>query len=115
MHANMSNPFSVRWTVSGSNLCTGQWEISYNGRLLKLDATWRETDMGTYGIYSHIFPDDEDFAEGLKEDEWVLANIDWVGEVFAAHDIPIDEQHMRWLFQAINPHDWRCGSCGGCI
>lgn len=111
----MSNPFSARWSATGSNLCTGHWEIFYNGQPLTLEASWRESDMGTYGIYSHIFPDDEDFAEGLQEDAWILANIDWVSQLFAAHDIPIDEQHLRWLFQAINPHDWRCGSCGGCI
>ena len=111
----MSNPFSARWSVSGSNLCTGHWEIFHHAQLLSLDAHWRESDMGTYGIYSHIFPDDEDFAEGMKEDEWILANVDWVSQVFAAHDIPIDEQHLRWFYQAINPQDWRCGSCGGCI
>lgn len=111
----MSNPFSARWSASGSNLCTGHWEIYHQGRLLDLAAPWRETDMGTFGIYSHIFPDDEEFAEGLSEDEWILANIDWVSQLFAAHDIPIDEQHLRWLYQAVNPHDWRCGSCGGCI
>lgn len=111
----MPNPFSARWTITGNNICLGHWEIEYLGRPLSLDAGRREKDMGTYGIYSFIFPDDEEFAEGLREDDWILENIGWLSDLFAAHDIPIDEAHMRWFFQAINAADWRCGSCGGCL
>lgn len=111
----MSNPFTARWTATGNNICLGQWEIGYQGRPLELGAAFHEKDMGTFGIYSYIFPDDEEFAEGLREDDWILANAEWLADLFAAHDIPIDEAHMRWLYQAINPQDWRCGSCGGCL
>lgn len=111
----MPNPFSARWTAKGNNLCLGQWEIRYLGRQLELGAARREKDMGTFGIFSYIFPDDEDFAEGLPEDDWILENAAWLADLFAEYDIPIDEQHMRWFYQAINRHDWRCGSCGGCI
>jgi hypothetical protein len=111
----MPNPFTARWTASGNNLCLGQWEIRYQGRLLNLDSARRDKDMGTYGIFSYIFPDDEDLAEGLREDDWILENVEWLTELFIAHDIPVDEAHMRWLYQAINPRDWRCGNCGGCI
>jgi hypothetical protein len=111
----MSNPFTACWTSKGNNLCLGQWEIHYLGQLLILDAERREKDMGTFGIFSYIYPDDEDFAEGLSEDDWILEHADWLGDLFAAHNIPVDEAHMRWFYQAANPHDWRCGSCGGCL
>jgi len=109
------NPFTAQWSAQGNNLCLGHWEIHYQGQLLQLEEARRVEDMGTYGIYSYIFPDDEDYAEGLKEDEWILANKDWLTALFARHRIPADETHMRWFFQAVNPHDWRCGNCGGCL
>lgn len=111
----MTNPFTARWTASGNNLCLGIWELDYRGRPLDIGAARREKDMGTYGIFSYIFPDDEAFAEGLREDDWILENMDWVSELFASHDIPIDEAHLRWFYQAVNAQDWRCGDCGGCI
>lgn len=110
-----ANPFTARWTATGNNLCLGEWEIHYQGRPLQLDADRRDKDMGTFGIFSYIFPDDEDFAEGLDEDDWVRANAGWLGELFAANGIPADEAHMRWFYQAVNRQDWRCGSCGGCL
>lgn len=112
---NMTNPFTARWTITGNNLCLGQWEIRYLGRLVELDAAQREKDMNSFGIFSYIFPDDEELAEGLPEDDWIIENAEWLAEVLARHDIPIDEAHMRWFYQAINSQDWRCGSCGGCI
>lgn len=111
----MSNPFSANWTAKGNNLCLGQWEIRYREKPLTLDAAKRDSDMGTYGMYSYIYPDDEEFAEGVPEDDWIAANAAWLEALFAAHDIPFDETHMRWFYQAVNPHDWRCSSCGGCI
>ncbi len=71
--------------------------------------------MGTWGVYDPIFDDDPEFSEGLQEDDWILANIDWLSELFITHHIPIDEQHMRWFYQAVDAEDWRCGSCGGCM
>lgn len=109
------NPFIARWTSTGNNLCLGHWEIHHLGQLLRLEAARSAEDMGTHGIFSYIFPDDEDWAEGLPEDEWILENAGWLAELFAVHDIPTDEAHLRWFYQAVNPHDWRCGSCGGCL
>ena len=75
----------------------------------------KQNDMGTYAIYSYIYPDDDVFAEGLPEDAWIAENQPWLTGLFTKLDIPLDEAHMRWFYQAVNPHDWRCGSCGGCI
>jgi len=71
--------------------------------------------MGTYGIYSYIYPTDADFAEGLPEEDWITANSTWLASVFESHGIPDNETYQRWLYQAVNSQDWRCGSCGGCI
>lgn len=111
----MPNPFSAHWTAKGNNLCLGQWEIYYLGRQLELDAERRDKDMATFGIFSYIYPDDEDFAEGSPEDEWIIECAGWLAELFVANGIPGDEAHMRWFYQAVNLHDWRCGSCGGCL
>ena len=115
MTASMPNPFTARWTATGSNICVGHWEISHLGQPLELDSERRENDMGTYAIYSYIFPDDEMYAEGLQEDEWIIANLDWLMHLFIANNIPTDEAHFRYFYQAVNKQDWRCGSCGGCI
>lgn len=109
------NPFSARWSAKGNNLCLGAWEIDYRGRRLTIDAQRGENDMGTFGIFSYIFPDDEDLAEGLREDEWIAENAGWLGELFTAHGIPADEEQRRWFYRAVNAQDWRCGSCGGCL
>lgn len=111
----MTNPFSAHWTAKGNNLCLGHWEIRYRDQPLSLEAGRRANDMGTFGIFSYIYPDNEDFAEGLQESDWVIENAEWLAGLFARHAIPFDEAHLRWFYQAVNPHDWRCGSCGGCI
>jgi hypothetical protein len=111
----MQNPFTALWTAKGSNLCLGHWEITYLGQSLQLAADKRGQDMGTHGIYSYIYPDDDDFAEGIPEDAWIAENAAWLNELFVNHAIPVDEAHLRWFYQAVNGHDWRCGSCGGCI
>lgn len=111
----MINNFTAAWTAKGNNLCLGHWEISYAGNPLALPPHRRQEDMGTYGIYSYIDPEDEDFAEGMPQDAWITANADWLAGLFLAHDIPIDEAHMNAFYQAVNAQDWRCGSCGGCL
>lgn len=111
----MSNPFTARWTAKGNNLCLGHWEIFHLGQQLELEAKRRQSDMGTYAIYSYIYPDDDIYAEGLPEDAWVIENKAWLISVFSKYNIPTDEKHLRWFYQAVNAHDWRCGSCGGCI
>jgi hypothetical protein len=115
MTLSVPNPFTAKWTATGSNICLGHWEISYLGQALELDSERREHDMGTYAIYSFIFPDDEMYAEGLPEEEWIIANLDWLTSLFIKHDIPADAKHFRLFYQAVNKQDWRCGSCGGCI
>ncbi|MGR6981009.1 hypothetical protein ACUHGC_06290 [Testudinibacter sp. P27/CKL/0425] len=111
----MSNPFSARWTAVGNTLCLGHWEISYQGLPLVLPEQKREHDMGTNGIYSFMDPEEELFREGLYEDDWIIENADWLADVFIASNVPLDEAHFHYFYQAVNQEDWRCGSCGGCM
>ena len=111
----MQNPFKAEWTAKGHTLCLGHWDIRYNDIPLDLPAERRDKDMGTRNIYNFIDPEDELYLEGLDESDWILANIDWLSDLFIQYDIPLEEKYMRAFYQAVNPEDWRCGSCGGCI
>ena len=111
----MENPFTANWTSKGHTLCLGHWEISYNGLPLTLPAERRDKDMGTQNIYNFMDPEDELYLEGLDENDWILANMDWLSDLFIQYNIPLEEEYMRAFYQAVNPEDWRCGSCGGCI
>ncbi|MDU8923819.1 hypothetical protein RYD26_02595 [Pasteurellaceae bacterium LIM206] len=111
----MENPFTAKWSKEGNTLCLGHWVINYQGLPITLPENRRQADMGTEGIYNFIDPDDELYREGLDEDDWIVENIDWLSDVFIAHNIPLEEETLRFFYQAVNKDDWRCGSCGGCI
>lgn len=77
-----NNPFSAAWSRGGNLLCHGHWIISWQNQALQLPESRREKDMGTWAIYSIIDPEDDTFAQGLKEDEWIIENVDWLTDVF---------------------------------
>lgn len=110
-----TNPFTVRWSRSGNLLCHGEWLIAYNETPLTLPERLRDKDMGTYGIYDIMDPDNELFADGLKEDDWILENLEWLADFFVENSIPIEEPLIRCFYQALNRQDWRCTSCAGCM
>jgi hypothetical protein len=29
--------------------------------------------------------------------------------------IPLETSSYRYFYKAVNPHDWRCTSCAGCM
>lgn len=89
-------------------------QISFNDQELALPESVSK-DMGTFGNFSYLFEDDPEWEEGLKEDEWIVDNIDWLSQCFIDNDIPVEEEFFRWFYQAVNVADWRCSSCGGCI
>lgn len=109
------NPFKADWSAHGHTMCLGHWQISFQGKILMLPESVRTKDMGTFGNFSYLFDDDPAWEEGLKEDEWILDNIDWLSQWFIENDIPVEESLLRWFYQAVNQMDWRCSSCGGCI
>ncbi|XOV79868.1 MAG: hypothetical protein ACFHVJ_02665 [Aestuariibacter sp.] len=110
-----TNPFTARWTAQGNTLCLGHWEISYQDTPLVLPNKIRENHMNTFGIFSFLFPDEEDFAEGWLLEKWIEENFDWLEMLFQQHKVPLDEQHVQWFYESVNQQDWRCGSCGGCL
>lgn len=109
------NPFTATWSAQGHTLCLGQWHITYQDLKVTLPLEIAENDMQTRGNFSYLFPDEEEFIEGLTLEEWSEKNIDWLIDVFTQHNIPTDVQHVSWFYQAVNEQDWRCSSCGGCI
>jgi hypothetical protein len=110
-----ANPFTAKWSAQGHNLCTGHWQISYQGLPLTLASKQADNHMNTYGIFSCLYPDDEDYAEGLSVEPWIEENADWLSELFEIHNIPFDSQYVLWFYEAVNGQDWRCDSCGGCM
>ena len=111
----MTNPFTARWTAQGHTLCLGHWEICFDQQLLELPSAKAENHMDTRGIFSWLFPDDEEYIEGLEIHEWIEEQANWLVPLFERYDIPFDEQHVEWFYEAVNQNDWRCGSCGGCL
>lgn len=110
------NPFKAVWSRSGNLLCHGHWIIHWNGEAMELPEPRREKDMGTWATYNIMDPDDEIFAQGLKEDEWIIEHVDWLTDLFFDNGIPLEtDNYYRAFYQAINPHDWRCTSCAGCM
>ena len=53
--------------------------------------------MGTWAIYSIIDPEDETFAQGLKEDEWIIENVDWLTDLFFDAGIPLEAANYRYF------------------
>jgi hypothetical protein len=109
------NPFRAAWSQQGHTLCLGHWQVFYLDRELTLPEAQQCDHMGTFGNFSYLFQDDPDWEEGLQEDDWIVANIDWLSDWFDMQGIPLDESCFRWFYQAVNAVDWRCSACGGCI
>ncbi|WP_192459403.1 hypothetical protein [Musicola keenii] len=111
----MNNPFTAAWSRNGNLLCHGHWIITYLGQNFTLPESYRERHMSTLGIYSIIDPEDELYKEGLDEDDWILKNIEWLADCFEQNNVPLEEFYFRHFYRAINPQDWRCTSCAGCM
>ncbi len=109
------NPFCATWSRSGNLLCHGHWIIIWQGEAVTLPEARQEKDMGTWAIYSIIDPEDETFAQGLPEDDWIIDNVDWLTDLFFDHAIPLETDSYRQFYQAVNKQDWRCTSCAGCM
>ncbi|KMV33737.1 hypothetical protein [Franconibacter pulveris] len=109
------NPFIAAWSRNGNLLCHGHWIITFAGKPVTLPQRWQDKAMGTWGIYSIIDPEDETFADGLEEDEWIVENVEWLTDCFFENHIPPEEDNYRFFWRAVNRADWRCTSCAGCM
>jgi hypothetical protein len=112
----MKYDIDVEWTGSYPNLCRGSWIISING--IKL-AGLGNGPMNTYGEYD-IWSFAEDWGEewGTYTDgeSWgnCLPNNLEMSLKLAGFD-PNDSELIEQLYKAVQQHDWRHNSCGGCI
>lgn len=52
---------------------------------------------GHRAIYSVIDPEDETFAQGLQEDEWIVENVDWLTDMFFEVGIPLETSSYRYF------------------
>jgi hypothetical protein len=109
------NPFTAAWSRNGNLLCHGHWIITFEARPVTLPQHWQDKAMNTWGIYSIIDPEDETFADGLEEDEWIVENVEWLTDWFFDNDIPLEERYYHAFWRAVNKADWRCTSCAGCM
>ena len=109
------NPFTARWSSEGHTLCLGHWDIHYKGVPLVLPKDKQNEDMDTYGNFSWLYPDDDEFVEGTPLEDWIEQNADWLLDVFKQHNIPTTPENITWFYLAVNTSDWRCSSCGGCL
>jgi hypothetical protein len=75
---------------------------------LRLSHERTREDIGTHGIYSYSYPDDEDFAKDMHEDDWIVANGRWLSDIFAAYGLPFDKVQLRWLYRAVITQGCRC-------
>ena len=120
--------FKVEWSGSYPNLCSGEWAIFYNDVKLEIPmegeeeySSRRQRDMGTAGEYSRWYFDenysekDETYYDGAECADWIVANQEWVDEMFDANEIPKGFFTYHQLYKAIQENDFRSGSCGGCI
>ena len=115
-----SNKFIVNWSGSYPCLCSGVWSISYAGKSFTIPEDILNESMNTYITYSTWHFEDwsevfEDACDGLEFDAWIEENSKWVDENFNEFNIEKIESNYRKLYDEIQIHDFRRGSCGGCI
>ena len=110
------NRVQAEWTGSYPTKCFGEWKLFVDGEDVsdKIPDEMREHSMYTYGIYQmwHFvdwIEEFEDYEDGLKCDEWVKENKDWL------ENVTEDEELWREIFEAFQAEDFRPGQCGGCI
>lgn len=78
----------VEWTGCYPNLCSGNWIIKYNNKELEIPKNRINKTMETYKKYvTWYFGDSweiewEEYEDGLKKEEWIEANKNWVNSMF---------------------------------
>ena len=115
--------FKVDWTGCYPCLCSGEWKITTEHGTFNIPDENKNTDMNTYGQYSRWYfggdsgweEQTEYYEDGLEFEDWIVTNQEWVTENFQALGIDHIEDNYRELYEEIRDHDFRSGSCEGCI
>lgn len=114
-----TSKWEAEWTGSWPALCYGKWIVRKNG--VEVDAgdlPFQGEPAGTLNDYSGwSFTSDWDvedhtYEDGLGVDEWIRRYGEAIAECLPLDDVDAD---LRALYWAFNEHDFRPGSCGGCI
>ncbi len=114
---NLKNTIEAKWSGAYPARCCGTWTLTVNGKneTDKIPKELINSPMETYGTYrSFSFDDDgcdewEEYEDGLKEDEWIEKNKEWLAKISASEDV------QKEIYRAFANADWRHSSCGGCI
>lgn len=104
---------TAEWTGKYPNLCSGKWKLYIDGEDYSCHV-FSSGPMNTYGTYRRWHFENwhevwEEYQDGLQEEEWIKAHKDWLKM------LPIEPDRYPEVFKAFQEHDWRFGSCGGCI
>ena len=107
----------AKWSGKYPCLCSGEWSLEIDGRDVSdcIPKEIRNRPMYTYGIYRTWRFDEkwteyyEDYVDGLDEIDWINGNDYWLKMI--TDDIEI----KNGIFKAMQQHDFRENSCGGCI
>ena len=103
------------WTGKWPCLCHGEWILTIDGREINLPENVKDSPMNTEGTYEKWQFENgyeevwETYTNGLPFDDWAMKNQSWLSE------ITTDRELQREIYLAFQAHDWRHGSCGGCI
>lgn len=121
--------FKAEWTGSYPSLCIGEWKLyrkyeeiledgskdeGYDDISNLIPEELRYEPMDTLEVYSSWYFDSDyieqfnDYTDGLDFEEWCKDNESWIHLI-------CDPKDYKSLYEAFNEHDWRYGSCGGCI
>ena len=108
----------VNWSGEYACLCSGEWTIIIDG--VKLTGLGSDT-FDTKGEYeSWHFDEDyqeywETYSSGIPFSEWKKDPPNNLLGSLEHHGIEPTKELLHHLYEAIQEHDWRHGSCGGCI
>ena len=134
--AKKTRKITVEWTGAYPNLCSGEWLIRINGKLIEDGKDYDPYDkrkmmtpygsvlresMNTAGTYQSWHFEDwsevfEDYESGYAFKQWEETEIaKKLFTLIEKNKIILSGKEKEILFEALQDNDWRSGSCGGCI
>lgn len=112
----------IDYTGAFPNKCSGNWTIIINNKEIELIDSLKSSPMNTAGVYTRwSFGGDyeeiwEDYKDGLEFGEWIQSEkFKDLKESFFNSDVELQLTEWREIYKALQEHDWRHDSCGGCI
>jgi len=123
--AKKAKKIEVNWTGAYPNLCSGKWIIKFNGVEIIDTNEGRNSilssSMATYGSYSSWHFEDwsevfDQYDDGYEFSTWQKQiSIKKLFTLIESQNISLSKDDKKNLYEKLQEHDWRNGSCGGCI